>query len=55
MMAGNGVYSVQNLFFTALIGLGVTQHGHDHRYTPPPSTAPVKHIAQASTPVTAPT
>jgi len=24
MMAGNGVYSVQNLFFTALIGLGVT-------------------------------
>jgi len=49
-MAGNGVYSTQNLFFTALIGLGVTAAlVMITEYYTATQYGPVKHIAQAST------
>jgi len=50
MMTGNGVYSVQNLFFSALIGLGVTAAlVMITEYYTATEYAPVRHIAQAST------
>ena len=50
MMTGNGVYTVQNLYFTALIGLAVTAAlVVITEYYTATEYAPVKHIAQAST------
>ncbi len=50
MMTGNGVYSVQNLFYASLIGLGVTAAlVMITEYYTATEYGPVKHIAQAST------
>jgi len=50
MMAGNGVYSVQNLYFTALIGLAVTAAlVVITEYYTATEFAPVRGIAKAST------
>jgi K(+)-stimulated pyrophosphate-energized sodium pump len=50
MMAGNGAYSVQNLYFAALIGLAVTAAlVIITEYYTATEYSPVRHIAQAST------
>ena len=50
MMAGNGSYSVQNLYYTALIGLGVTAAlVVITEYYTATEYGPVRGIAQAST------